>query len=189
MIAALSGKLIASSPLQALVDVNGIGFELTIPLSTAHRLGAPGSAVTLFVQSVFTRQGLSLYGFAAAEEKATFNRLTAVKSIGPKAALSLLSRFSPQEIAAVIAEGRLETLESVPGIGPKRASLLLGKLKPAEPERTGDLPYLEDAVSALVSLGLTRSDALARLDNVPGRDQLSLNELLTLALKATKSAQ
>jgi Holliday junction DNA helicase RuvA len=189
MIASLSGKLIASSPLQAVLDVNGIGFELTVPLSTAHRLGAPGSAVTLFVQSVFTRQGLSLYGFATAEEKATFNRLTDVKSIGPKAALSLLSRFSPQEIAAVIAEGRLETLESVPGIGPKRASMLLGRLRVAEPERTGSLPYLEDALAALISLGLTRGDALARLDRVPNRDQLSLNELLTRALKANKSAQ
>jgi Holliday junction DNA helicase RuvA len=189
MIAALSGKLVVSSPLQAVLDVNGIGFELTIPLSTAHRLGAPGSTVTLFVQSVFTRTGLSLYGFATAEEKATFSRLTAVKGIGPKAALSLLSRFSPQEIAAVIAEGRLETLESVPGIGPKRASMLLGKLKVSEPDRTGDLPYLEDALAALTSLGLTRSDALARLDRVPDRDQLSLNELLTRALKANKSAQ
>ena len=189
MIAALNGKLIASGPLQAVVDVNGIGFELAIPLSTSHRLGAPGSATMLLVQSVFTRQGLSLYGFATAEERAMFNRLTAVKGIGPKAALSLLSRFSPQEIAATIAEARLETLESVPGIGPKRASLLLGKLKPAEPERSGDLPYLEDALAALVSLGLTRGDALTRLERVPDRSQLSLNELLTRALKATKSAQ
>jgi Holliday junction DNA helicase RuvA len=189
MIASLSGRLIASSPLQAVLDVNGIGFELTIPLSTSRVLGASGSAVTLFVQSVFTRAGLSLYGFATPEEKATFNRLTDVKSIGPKAALSLLSRFSPQEIAAVIAEERLETLESVPGIGPKRASMLLGKLKASEPDRTGSLPYLEDAVAALVSLGLTRGDALARLDRVPNRDRLSLNELLTLALKAAKSAE
>ena len=112
-----------------------------------------------------------------------------MKGIGPKAALSLLSRFSPQEIAAVIAEDRLETLESVPGIGPKRASMLLGKLKASEPDRTGSLPYLEDAVAALVSLGLTRGDALARLDRVPDRDRLSLNELLTRALKANKSAE
>jgi Holliday junction DNA helicase RuvA len=189
MIASLSGKLIASSPLQAVLDVNGIGFKLTIPLSTSRSLGAAGCATTLHVQSVFTRAGLSLYGFATAEEKATFNRLTEVKGIGPKAALSLLSRFSPQEIVAVITEGRLETLESVPGIGPKRASMLLGKLKVSEPERTGSLPYLEDAVAALVSLGLTRGDALARLDRVPNRDQLSLNELLTRALKATKSDQ
>jgi Holliday junction DNA helicase RuvA len=190
MIASLTGKLRASGPLTAVIETNGIGFELTIPLSTAHKLGAPDSAVSLLVQSVFTRDGLRLYGFATPEEKEMFNRLTAAKGIGPKAALNLLSRFSPQEISAIITEGRIETLETVPGIGPKRAGMLLGKLKESEPARkTEDLPYLEDAVAVLVSLGLTRKDAVAQLDRVPNRDQLSLNELLTRALKAGRIAQ
>jgi Holliday junction DNA helicase RuvA len=189
MIASLSGKLLAGSPLKAVVEVNGIGFELTIPLSTARQLGAPGESVVLLVQSVFTRDGLALYGFATPEEKEMFNRLTAVKGIGPKAALNLLSRFSPREISGIIAESRLETLETVPGIGPKRAGLLLGRLRETEPAQTESLPYLEDAVSALTALGLTRRDAAARLDKIEKRDQLSLNELLTRALKAGRSDQ
>jgi holliday junction DNA helicase RuvA len=183
MIAHLNGRLSSKSPTQIVLDVNGIGFEICVPLSTSHRLGDPGTDASVFIQPAFTREGLSFYGFATRDEKDVFNRLTSVKGIGPKAALNLLSRFEPAEINLIIAEKRIATLETVPGIGPKRAASILGRLEDTAQAVTPQDSHIENALSALMSLGLTRREAMSRLDRIPNRSELTLNELLHIALK------
>jgi Holliday junction DNA helicase RuvA len=184
MIASLSGVLKHKQPTLVVLDVSGIGFELHVPLSTSRRLGETGTPASLWVQSWFSRAGMALYGFATPEEKEAFNQLTSVSGIGPKAGLNLLSRFEPAEISAIIAEQKIETLETVPGIGPKKAARILGKLQETAPAATPTLPGLESAISALMSLGLTRREAMTRLEKVPDRARLSLNELLHQALRS-----
>jgi len=184
MIAFLTGIVRVRQPTLVVLDVSGIGFELQVPLSTSRQLGEPESRASLFVQSWFTREGMSLYGFATQDEKDVFNQLTSVQGIGPKAGLNLLSRFEPREIKAIIAEQKIETLETVPGIGPKKAARILGKLRESAPIAVGTEPALEGATSALMSLGLTRRESLARLERIPDRTSLPLNELLQRALKA-----
>jgi Holliday junction DNA helicase RuvA len=184
MIASLSGIIRTKQPTRVMLDVSGIGFELQIPLSTSRKLGEPESPTSLFVQDVFTREGMFLYGFATRDEKDAFNQLTAVKGIGPRAGLNLLSRFEPAEIRAIIADKKIETLETVPGIGPKRAARILGQLQETAPAEVAAEPALESAISALISLGLTRREAVARLEKIPDRAARSLNDLLRLALRA-----
>jgi Holliday junction DNA helicase RuvA len=183
MIAALRGVLTLRNPIQIVVEVNGIGFELTVPLSTSRSLPEPGAEVRLLVQAVFTREGMFLYGFATAEEKRVFIRLTDIRGIGPKAALNLLSRFSPQEIETILGEQKIETLKTVPGIGPKRAALIMGRLQEAAPAARSTEPVLEHAIHALVSLGLTRAEAGKRLERIANRAELGLTELLARALR------
>jgi Holliday junction DNA helicase RuvA len=177
------------------LEAAGIGFDLAVPLSTSKALEAGNSqSATLLVQTVFTRQGVQLFGFASQDEKDTFNRLTAIKGIGPKAALNLLSRFTPAEIAAILNEKKIETLKTVPGIGPKKAEMILvrrpsssgpssTKDKATMDEATAVDPQIEQGVTALMSLGLTRAEALRRLELIPNRAELELSELLTRALK------
>jgi holliday junction DNA helicase RuvA len=183
MIAFLTGVIRVKQPTRVVLDVSGIGFELQVPLATSRKLGDVELTANLFVQSVFTREGMFLYGFATPDEKDVFNQLTSVQGIGPKAGLNLLSRFEPSEIKAIIAEQRIETLETVPGIGPKRAARILGKLQETAPTEISTEPALENAINALMSLGLTRREAVARLDKIPERVSLDLNELLRRVLK------
>jgi Holliday junction DNA helicase RuvA len=183
MIASLSGTIRLKNPTRVILETAGIGFDLTIPLSTSRVLAEPGAPATLSVQSVFTREGMLLFGFATADEKDIFIRLTDIKGIGPRAALNLLSRFTPAEITVILTEARIETLKTVPGIGPKRAETILGRTRTAAPAHTPTEPGLEPALAALTSLGLTRSEALRRLEAIPERASLTLNDLLMRTLR------
>jgi holliday junction DNA helicase RuvA len=185
MISSLSGVLSTRNPTRVVLDVGGIGFELIVPISTARVLPETGTAVTLQVQSVFTREGMSLFGFSTQDEKDAFNRLTEIKGIGPKAALNLLSRFSPAEISGILAEEKIETLKTVPGIGPKKAEMILGRIRKTGASPATQEPALEQAIAALNSLGLTRAEALKRLERIANRSQLALTDLLSQALKHT----
>jgi Holliday junction DNA helicase RuvA len=111
-----------------------------------------------------------------------FQRLTSVSGIGPKAGLNLLSRFIPAEIDSIITNGKTEVLRTVPGIGPTKADNIIKKLQAeaAPPEAGSGL--LADAESALVSLGLTHREARDRLRRAGAVENLSLQELLKLAL-------
>ena len=198
MIASLSGRLVAHQPTRVTLDVSGIGFELTVPLSTSKTLetqaagcepsavGCQPQVVTLHVQTVFTREGVSLFGFATRDEKDVFNRLTAISGIGPRAALNLLSRFPPAEITSILNDRKIETLKTVPGIGPKKAERILN---PPSSSRRADagmtIPDVRDepATNALMALGLTRGEAQKRLERIPERAGLPLSEVLTRALR------
>jgi Holliday junction DNA helicase RuvA len=182
MLARLRGVLVEKEPTHVVVDCQGIGFGLKVPLSTSRRLAEAGSEVVLCVHTHFTRDGVELFGFIDKEEMTAFQRLTSVSGIGPKAGLNLLSRFTPEEIGSVIATGKADVLRTVPGIGPTKADSIIKKLQAEAPPPEAGSELLTDAESALVSLGLTHREARDRLRRVGAAENLSLQELLKLAL-------
>ncbi|MGQ9708146.1 MAG: Holliday junction branch migration protein RuvA [bacterium] len=192
MIALLRGKLAVKEPTRIILDVNGIGFELRIPLSTSERLAEPGNEVSLLIATQFTRAGFELFGFATEKEQNVFRLITSVKGVGPRAALNLLSRFDPDEVFEAIAQKDVELLRSVPGIGEKKAAEILKRIDSTlkeSPVSTGKEPIVQkisaiqkDAIAALVSLGLSRKEAQERLSRLRIESQTSLNELLKKAL-------
>jgi len=183
MIAALAGILKTKEPTRIIVDCNGIGFEVGIPLSTYRNLSEPGSRVELFIITRFPREGIELYGFTDRAQRDVFSLLTSVSGIGPKAGLNMLSRFAPEEILEVIATGRIEVLRTVPGIGPKKAQRMLEELAEKTVPVVHTEPLIADAESALVGLGLTRREAHTRLSNIKVTPEMTLEGLLKLALQ------
>lgn len=183
MIASLKGTIRVCEPTRVVLETCGIGFELLVPLSTSLALKSLSPDSVVLVQPVFGRNGVTLYGFATPDERDIFNQLIAVPGVGPRAALNLLSRFAPTEIRDIIARQEIEILKTVPGIGPKKATQILERLHQAAQPEVPMLPVLKDAVSALVSLGLTQREAWSRLEQIKDRHTLNLNELLRSALK------
>lgn len=182
MLARLRGVLAEKEPTRVVVECLGIGFSLKVPLSTSRRLAEVGTEVALSVHTHFTRDGVELFGFLDKAEMVAFQRLTSVSGIGPKAGLNLLSRFAPEEIDAVIVQGKADVLRSVPGIGPTKADNIIKKLQAEAPPPEAGSGLLADAESALVSLGLTHREARERLRRVGSAGSVSLQELLKLAL-------
>lgn len=182
MLARLRGVLVEKEPTRVVVECQGIGFGLKVPLSTSRRLAEAGSEVALRVHTHFTRDGVELFGFIDKEEITAFQRLTSVSGIGPKAGLNLLSRFTPEEIGSVIATGKADVLRTVPGIGPTKADSIIKKLQAEAPPPEAGSGLQADAESALVSLGLTHREARDRLRRVGAAENLSLQDLLKLAL-------
>jgi Holliday junction DNA helicase RuvA len=182
LLARLRGVLVDKEPTHVVVDCQGIGFGLQVPLSTSRRLPDAGCEVVLRVHTHFTRDGVDLFGFVDKEEMAAFRRLTSVSGIGPKAGLNLLSRFAPAEIDSIIANGKADVLRTVPGIGPTKAEKIIKQLQAEAPPPDVGSELLGDAESALVSLGLTRREARDRLQRIGSSESLSLQDLLKLAL-------
>jgi Holliday junction DNA helicase RuvA len=182
LLARLRGILVEKEPTRVVVECQGIGLGLKVPLSTSRRLAEVGSEVALHVHTHFTRDGVELFGFLDKEEMTAFQRLTSVSGIGPKAGLNLLSRFTPAEIDSIIANGKADVLRTVPGIGPTKADSIIKKLQAEAPPAEAGSELLADAESALVSLGLTHREARDRLRRAGTVENLSLQELLKLAL-------
>ncbi len=193
MINHLRGKIITRQPTRLTVESAGIGFDLNVPLSTSRHLPDPPAEVTILVVMHITRDGVQLYGFLTEKERETFFLLTGVKGVGPRAALNLLSRFEPEEIMDAIARGRTDLLKSAPGIGPKKADAitrllrtrLTGTEKTPGPGPTIEPSLLQDAISALVSLGLSQKEARERLANLTITPEMSLQDVLLTALRTT----
>lgn len=177
MIAHLSGTLLVKQTNTVIVDVGGIGYEVTIPLSTFYDLEDTGSSVALRIYTHVREDALQLYGFKTARERELFLRLISVSGIGPKLGITMLSGMSADEIIASIRTNNLARLTSIPGVGKKTAERLVIELRdkiaalssPALEEefttRTGTgAPATEDAMrddalSALVNLGYQKAPA------------------------------
>jgi Holliday junction DNA helicase RuvA len=174
MITSVHGTLVAASPLVAVVEVNGLGYEVNIPVTTAERLPAAGGTVKLHTLVVYREDAQILYGFASAAERDFFRLLIEkVTGVGPRMALSILSRLSLPVLQGAIAAGDVGTLAKCPGIGRKTAERLVVELKghlavaagwPAVPGDRAGVPGAEasnaqrDAVKALVALGYKTVD-------------------------------
>ncbi len=182
MISRLRGVVRQKEPTRLVLECAGIGFELWIPLSTAHQLPEPEHEAEVLVEPYFTRGGLVLYGFATGGERDVFRTLTSVPGVGPKAGLNLLSRFTPSEITQFIRQRRADILRTVPGLGPKKVSNILTQLESAAPVPGPSSSMVADAESALQNLGLTRREARERLSRVVITEEMTLQELLKLAL-------
>ena len=170
MIAFLNGKLADKTPSTVILDVQGVGYELFISLSTYDRLPATGSDCRLLTYHHIREDAQVLFGFAQAEEKRMFERLIDVNGVGPKLALSVLSGLTVSELVAAIAESNVKRISSVHGVGKKTAERIIVELRdkvdPLEAlaGRTaggGDArnAMLRDAILALSQLGFPQDQA------------------------------
>ncbi|MDT7602017.1 MAG: holliday junction helicase RuvA [Acidobacteriota bacterium] len=176
MIAHLSGTLLAKHATSVILDVGGVGYEVTIPVTTFYDLEEPGAQVQLRIYTHVREEALQLYGFRTARERELFTQLISVSGIGPKSAIAMLSGMSADEIITAIRTNNLARLTSIPGLGKKTAERLVIELrdkmtKLSSPEleeqlaarASGAAPsddtLREDSLSALVNLGYQRAAA------------------------------
>ena len=172
MIAHLHGRLAIKSVEQVVVDVQGVGYRVMIPLSTYYTLPGLHETVMLLTTMHVREDAMRLYGFATEDERALFEALVGVSSIGPRLALNMLSSIPATELQQAIAYGDVSRLQSIPGIGKKTAERVvlelqekIGRLPALQPSVlpdafTGDADYLVgDVVSALLNLGYKRVEA------------------------------
>ncbi len=192
MIAYLHGQLAAAQPTGVIVDCGGVGYAVTIPVSSYDKLPAVGADVKLLTyHHVNAQDGTQqLFGFATATERDMFLLLISISGIGPKLACNILSSASVTGLRAAIAAGDTKTLSSLRGIGKKTAERLIVELrdKVGEPTVTPTVPasaHVADAALALVSLGFKQSDAhraAAAAANQLGPDA-TVEELVRAALR------
>ena len=130
MIVQLTGTLVEVYPTHAVLDVGGVGYELGISANTAAALPAVGEAgVTLFTRMIVREDAMELYGFSTRQERALFDRLISISRVGPSLALSTLSTFTPQALAAVVATQDVTRMTQVSGVGKKNAQRILMELQ------------------------------------------------------------
>lgn len=190
MIAYLNGMLAGKGLDSIIVEVGGIGYRVLLSSRSIARLGNVGDRVRVITHLQVRDDGLTLYGFTHQEEKDLFMRLTAVSSVGPKVALSVLSTYDPAEVASAIAAQDLAAIQRVPGIGKKMAQRIVLELK----ESFGDelqavlsgqskkaLNAKKGALEALLSMGFTFEESELALKGAP--DEASETILLQYALK------
>ena len=167
MIAHLRGRISEKHPNRVIVDVNGVGYDVFVPLSTFYGLGEPGAETALRIHTHVREDALLLYGFATLLEQELFERLIGVSGIGPKVALAVLSGIEPQELIRAIERGDVARLTSIPGVGKKTAERIVLELKdrlprgPAAAALAGSSAVppsaiQDDVISALVNLGYHR---------------------------------
>jgi Holliday junction DNA helicase RuvA len=178
MIAHLSGTLLSKQATSVILDVGGVGYEITIPVSTFYELADPGSTVQLRIYTHVREDALQLYGFKTARERELFTRLISVSGIGPKLGITLLSGMSADEMIASIRTNNLARLTLIPGVGRKTAERLvmelrdkvaslssaeleeeLGTKTPAGAPLPTEDSMRSDVLSALLNLGYQRASA------------------------------
>ncbi len=172
MFAKLKGILDSTDDDTAVIDVGGVGYLVSASRSTLTRLGAPGSAVSVLIETHVREDKIALFAFASAAERDWFRQLYSVQGVGPKVALSILSALPPDTLATAIAAGDAKLLTRADGVGPKLATRIVTELKgkvgaiglASAPSAALALPAqpsgaLADAVSALVNLGYGRTEA------------------------------
>jgi Holliday junction DNA helicase RuvA len=175
VIAHLRGKIFEKHPNRIVVDVNGVGYDIFVPLSTFYGLGDPGDDIALRIHTHVREDALMLYGFATRLEQELFERLIGVSGIGPKVALAVLSGIEPQELIRAIERSDLARLTAIPGVGKKTSERIVLELKDRLPRAqiaaaaagpaAPDVPVVrDDVLSALVNLGYHRPLAEKAVD-------------------------
>ena len=200
MIAWLEGNLREKAPTRIVLDVQGVGYELLVPLSTFETLPDLGKTVSLLVHTAVREDAIQLFGFATSLEKELFHLLLKANRVGPKLAQSILSGMEPARLLRLLREADAKGLRKAPGVGPKLAERigielrddaekLAGRLGRTGSEEGGEplsaIEPGEELLSALVNLGYPRSQAErvvdAALAEVPAES--SLEELIRVALR------
>jgi len=167
MIALLRGTLVEKHPNQAILDVGGVGYDVTIPVSTFSGLPDAGATALLRIHTHVREDALALYGFLTQDEKNLFEKLIGVSGIGPSLAVKVLSGMAAPELLSALRHNELEKLVRIPGIGKKTAERMVLELRDKLPAPSGDaaeaLPALsgleDDVLSALLNLGCARPAA------------------------------
>lgn len=193
MIAHLQGILSHKSAQSIVIDVHGIGYGLSIPLSTFYHLPEEGSHISLAVHTHVREDAITLFGFQSTEEKALFQRMITVSGIGPRLALNILSGIRPDDFITAIMVEDMNRLTTIPGVGRKVAERLIFELKDklatdgidSAGHRSDRDVVLDEALSALVNLGYKETLAKKAVDRVTREcdDTERLEVLLTESLK------
>ncbi len=163
MIAILRGTLFEKHPNQVIVDVGGVGYDVTIPVSTFSALPAAGSPVELRIHTHVREDAIALFGFASTDEKALFEKLISVSGVGPKLAVTILSGLATPDLVGAIRSGQVNLLVRIPGIGKKTAERLVLELRDKLEGLAGVAPPPERAEAALSAVG---QDVLSALTNL-----------------------
>ena len=176
MIGYLKGSLLSASPNRALVDVQGVGYEVNIPLSTYYEVQkAADGSVAFHIHTHVREDTLALFGFWTERERRLFERLIAVTGIGPKLAQTVLSGMQPDDLIAALATGDARSLNTIPGVGKKTAERMILELRDKVQDLAAELPSAPvvvegDLISALVGLGYKQA-AAQRAVGVVAREQ------------------
>ncbi|MFZ4757065.1 MAG: Holliday junction branch migration protein RuvA [Burkholderiaceae bacterium] len=193
MIGRLSGVLLAKAPPQVLIDAQGVGYEVDVPMSTFYDLPALGERVALLTHFVVREDAQLLYGFLTEAERAAFRALIRIAGVGPRTALSVLSGLSVGDLAQAVTLQESGRLMKVPGIGKKTAERLLlelkGKLGPELPVAAGQTVAPDqagDVLRALLSLGYSEREAVVAAKQVP--PEASVSDGIRHALKLLAKA-
>ena len=192
MIGRLSGILLEKNPPQLLLDCNGVGYEVDVPMSTFYNLPSVGEKVVLLTHLAVREDAHLLYGFGTVEERNAFKQLIKISGIGARTALSILSGMSVADLAQAITVQEAGRLTKIPGIGKKTAERLLLELKGrlgADLGAAGVMQHSDattDILNALIALGYSDKEASQALKQVPAGTGVS--DGIKLALKALSKA-
>jgi Holliday junction DNA helicase RuvA len=195
VIAHLRGRIFDKQPNRIIVDVDGVGYDVAVPVSTFYGLGEPGAEIALRIHTHVREDAIQLFGFATKLEQELFERLISVSGIGPKVALAVLSGIEPGGLIAAIHRDDLARLTAIPGVGKKTAERIVLELKDRLPKVTdataqspGATPapsaLKDDVMSALVNLGYHRPLAEKAVEAaISGKTGGSFEQTLRQALR------
>ena len=200
MIAQLSGQIVEQNTNQLILDVHGVGYLVTVSSSTLSQIRELPGTISLLIEMIVREDSLTLYGFYTSEEKSAFTVLQSVQGVGAKAAISILSVLTPDSLKQAILSSDKAMVSRADGVGPKLAQRIVNELA----EKVGKLPtslgntenmgvssagagqsaISQDAISALLNLGYSQSEAWAAVQRASAKtDTDELGQLLNLALK------
>lgn len=200
MIAQLSGRIVEQNTNQLILDVHGVGYLVTVSSSTLSQIQALSGTISLLIEMIVREDSLILYGFYTSEEKSAFTLLQSVQGVGAKAAISILSVLTPDSLKQAILSSDKAMVSRADGVGPKLAQRIVnelaekvGKLPTSlgntenmgvSPSGAGQSAISQDAISALVNLGYSQSEAWAAVQRASAKSNTDeLGQLLNLALK------
>jgi Holliday junction DNA helicase RuvA len=184
MIASLTGILKYKSPTEILIDVNGIGYTVSIPLSTYEKLGDVGSSISLLTYFHVREDAMQLFGFFSDEERRLFKLLISVSGIGPKIAQSILSGMNVEELKSYLISGNVIALTAIPGVGKKTAERLILELR----DKVGKAIADGEPISALgMASAMMRAEALQALTSLGYNLQIA-EKSIRLVLKETEGS-
>ena len=197
MIAHLKGILFRKTTQSIIIDVSGVGYEVSVPLSTFYSLPETDEMVSLQIYTHVKDDSLTLFGFNTSLEKALFLMLISVSGIGPKLSINILSGMGPEDLLEAIANGDAIRLQAIPGIGKKTAERIALELKDRASKAIGEMDIspirlpqgedrqtMDDALSALLNLGYPSKSAKMAIDKARSRAKdMTLEDLIREALR------
>ena len=200
MIAQLSGQIVEQNTNQLILDVHGVGYLVTVSSSTLSQIQGLSENISLLVEMIVREDSMTLYGFYTSEEKSAFTLLQSVQGVGAKAAISILSVLTPDSLKQAILSSDKAMVSRADGVGPKLAQRIVNELSEkvaklstsianaenmiVSPTGSGQSTISQDAVSALVNLGYSQSEAWTSVQRASAKSNIDeLGHLLNLALK------
>ena len=197
MIAHLKGVLFKKTTQSIIIDVGGVGYEVSVPLSTFYSLPETDESVSLRIHTHVKDDSLTLFGFNTSLEKALFLMLVSVSGIGPKLSVNILSGMGPQDLLEAIAHGDAMRLQAIPGIGKKTSERIALELKDRAFKALGEMDIspmpiakgedrltMDDALSALMNLGYSPKSAKMAMERAKSLvKEMTLEDLIREALR------